>query len=276
MIRAGYIQTLCVKRFTQNGAYLIDEDENEVLLPNRYITEKTKEEDEIKVFVYYDSEDRLVASTDIPYAIAGEIALMECIDKNNIGAFMDWGLPKDLFLPLSNSQYSIEVGSWYVVGVYVDEVSGRIVATTNLNRLLSNNLIDVEPMDKVEIVVVSQHELGYRVAVNNKYWGMIYENQIFQTVEIGDILTAYVTKITEDNRIDVSLQPVGIKQIKNAADVILNLLTENGGELDLGDKSSPEEIYDITKLSKKMFKRGVGGLLKSGKIKIEPTKIRII
>lgn len=276
MIRAGYIQTLCVNRFTQNGAYLIDDEKNEVLMPNRYLTETTHEGEEISVFVYHDSEDRLVASTDVPYAMVGEIACLEVIDKNNSGAFLDWGLPKDIFLPTANQQGRVEIGDWRVVGVYIDQLSGRVTCTAKLNRLVSNDEITVSVGDKVEIVVVERHELGFRVVINNTHWGMIYENQIFQDIELGDILSAYITKLTEDNRIDVSLQMVGIKQIKNASDVILALLEEKGGELSVGDKSTPEEIYSVTGLSKKMFKRGVGGLLRQEKISIESTKIKSI
>ncbi len=276
MIQAGYIQDLCVNRFTQNGAYLKDDEENEVLLPNRYLAEGIKEGDEVSVFIYHDSEDRLVASTDLPYALAGEFASLEVIDKNSTGAFLDWGLPKDLFLPLSNQQCQIEVGGWYVVGVYIDDASGRLVATTRLNKLLSNVELTIDMGEKVEIVIAEPHDLGYRVIINGLHWGMIYTNQIFQQVERGDILDGYVTKITEDNRVDISLQAVGVKQIKNAADIILALLSENNNELNLGDKSTPEEIYEVTKLSKKMFKKGVGGLLKLNKIKIEPTKIKLV
>ena len=276
MLEIGKINNLVVGRFTQHGAYLRDDEDNEVLLPNRYLKQDTKEGDSFDVFLYHDSEDRIVASTDLPYAMAGEVACMEVVDRNSIGAFLDWGLPKDLFLPLSNQGFRVEVGGWYMVGVYVDEMSGRVTATTKLNKLISNETITVGVGDEVEIVIAQHHDLGYRVVINNKNWGMIYENQIFQRVEIGDILKGFVTKISEDYRIDISLQPIGVKQIKNASDTILDILTENGGELSLGDKSTPEEIYELTGLSKKMFKRGVGGLLKAGKIKIEPTKIRLI
>lgn len=276
MLKVGEIQNLNVNRFTPNGAYLIDDQENEVLLPNRYINDKTHEGEEIKVFVYHDSEDRLVASTDFPYAVSGEIAHMKVIDTNGSGAFLDWGLPKDLFLPLSNQPYKVDVGDWCVVGVYIDDVSGRAVATTALNKIVSNTEITVEIGQEVEIVVAQKHELGFRVVVNNCHWGMIYKNQIFQDVEVGDIVTAYVTKITEDDRIDLSLQMVGVKQIRNASDVLLALLEQNDGELELGDKSSPEEIYEKTKLSKKMFKRAIGGLLKLEKITIEPLKIKLL
>lgn len=273
-MKVGYIQKLHVNRFTPNGAYLVDEQQEEVLLPNRYITDKTHEGEEINVFVYYDSEDRLVASTDVPFAIAGEVAYMEVIDKNSTGVFLDWGLPKDLLLPNSNQQFRVEVGDWCVVMVYVDDVSGGIVATTKLNKHISNMELELSVGAKVEIVVYEAHSLGFRVIVNNTHWGMIYENQIFQEIQIGDILKAFVTKVTEDNRLDLSLQAVGVKQIKNASQVILELLEQGGGELSLGDKSTPEEIYEVTKLSKKMFKRGIGGLLRQEEIIIEPTKIK--
>ena len=276
MLKAGYIQTLNVNRFTLNGAYLIDDEENEVLLPNRYIDEKTHDGEAIEVFLYHDSEDRLVASTVFPHAVAGEVACMEVIDTNSAGAFLDWGLPKDLFLPLSNQQHRVEVGHWCVVGVYIDELSGRVVATASLNKMVSNSEINLTIGQKVEIVVAQQHEYGFRVVVNNTNWGMIYNDQMFQEVELGDILTAYVTKITEDDRIDLSLQMVGVKQIRNASDILLALLEKNNGELELGDKSSPEEIHELTRLSKKMFKRAVGGLLKLEKIAIEPTKIKLL
>lgn len=276
MIKAGNITTLRVNRFTQHGAYLIDEQEKEVLLPNRYITDKTKEGDRIEVFIYHDSEDRLVASTDKPYAMVGEVAQLEVLACNSFGAFLDWGLPKDLFLPLSNQQFKVESGKWYVVGVYIDEMTGRIVATTRLNKLIKNLELTVKEGDQVEVVLAERHELGFRVVVNNLHWGMIYTNQIFQNVRVGDILTGYITTITEDNRLDVSLQKQGVEQMEHSADLVMKLLAENGGELNLGDKSSPEEIYDVTGLSKKMFKRGVGILFKNQKIEIENTKIRLI
>ncbi len=272
----GKMNTLRVERFTANGAYLEDEQRNEVLLPNRYLSDELKEDDTITVFIYHDSEDRLVASTDMPYAMAGEVACLEVLDKNSSGAFLDWGLPKDLFLPLANQPHRVEVGGWYVVGVYIDDLSGRLTATTKLNRIVSNEEISVEIGQEVELVVAQDHDFGFRVVIDNKHWGMIYHNQIFQTVDVGDILKGYITKISEDNRIDVSLQPVGIKQIGNASDIILQKLKDSGGEIELGDKSTPDEIYEALKLSKKMFKRGVGGLLKAGKVKIEPTKIRLI
>lgn len=276
MLKSGEIQKLIVSRFTDNGAYLIDTEENEVLLPNRYVTENQKVADEVEVFLYHDSEDRLVASTDMPFIIVGEVALLECVDISTFGAFLDWGLPKDLFIPIANQSVNMEVGRWYLVYAYRDNITDRIVASAKLGKFISNETITVNVRDEVEIVVGHESDLGYRVIINNKHWGMIYHNQIFREIKVGEILTAYITKITEDNRIDVSLTRTGIGQVEDAAARLAELLEKNNGVLDLGDKSSPEQIYTITEMSKKMFKRGVGNLLKEGKIEISDFSIKIV
>lgn len=276
MLKSGEIQKLIVSRFTDNGAYLIDTEENEVLLPNRYVTENQKVADVVEVFLYHDSEDRLVASTDMPFIIVGEVALLECVDISTFGAFLDWGLPKDLFIPIANQSVIMEVGRWYLVYAYRDNITDRIVASAKLGKFISNETITVNVRDEVEIVVGHESDLGYRVIINNKHWGMIYHNQIFKEIKVGEILTAYITKITEDNRIDVSLTRTGIGQVEDAATRLTELLEKNNGVLDLGDKSSPEQIYTITEMSKKMFKRGVGNLLKEGKIEISDFSIKIV
>lgn len=275
MLKSGEIQKLIVSRFTDNGAYLIDLEENEVLLPNRYVSEELAVGNEIEVFLYHDSEDRIVASTDLPFAIIGEVALLECVDISAFGAFLDWGLPKDLFIPLSNQTVNMEVGRWYLVYVYRDELTDRIVASAKLGRYISNENITVNVRDEVEIVVGHENEFGYRVVINNKHWGVIYHNQIFKEVKVGQILTGYITKVTPDNRIDVSLTPTGMAQVEDSSTRILELLNSNGGTLMLGDKSSPEEIYKITQMSKKMFKRGIGSLLKEGKVEISDLSVKI-
>lgn len=276
MLKSGEIQKLIVSRFTDNGAYLIDTEENEVLLPNRYVTESLETGNEVEVFLYHDSEDRIVASTDMPYIIVGEVALLECIDISAFGAFLDWGLPKDLFIPISNQAVDMEVGRWYLVYAYRDNITDRIVATAKLNKFINNDEIFVSVNEEVEIVVGHRNEFGYRVVVNNKNWGMIYHNQIFRDVNVGEILTAYVTKITEDNRIDISLTPTGAGQAQEGAKILLELLEQNRGNIDLGDKSSPEQIYAFTKMSKKMFKRGAGTLLKEGKVEISDYNIKFL
>lgn len=284
MIEAGRSQTLYINRFTPQGAYLVadlserdKEDPEEVLLPYRYLTDGMKEGDSVGVFVYYDSEDRIVATTDVPYIKVGEVAQLEVIDRSNYGVFLDWGLPKDLFLPFSNQTYRPLVGDWCVVYAYIDNLTGRIVASMRLNKLLSNeDVSDVSVGEEVNIVLAEKTDRGYRAAVNNRHWGMVYEDQIFKDVRVGDILKGYVTRVTDENRIDISLHPVGQKQQDEASRVLLRMLEDNGGVLTLGDKSTPDEIYARTQMSKKMFKKGVGALLKAGKIKISDEKIELL
>lgn len=273
MLKAGEIERLIVSRFTDNGAYLINTEEEEVLLPNRYVDEDLKVGDEVKVFVYLDSEERIVACTEMPFIIVGEVALLECVDVSGFGAFLDWGMLKNLFIPFSNQSVEMEVGRWYIVYAYRDEQTGRVVATTKLGRYINNDDISVSVKEEVEIVVAKRNDFGFRVVINNKHWGMIYHNQIFKQVEIGDILTGYIVRITDDNRIDVSLSKLGVEQFGESADVIMSLLTEMDGVLPVGDNSTPDEIYKITNMSKKMFKRGAGKLLKEGKINIGDFKI---
>ncbi len=275
-MEAGKIESLIVSRFTDNGAYLMNTEEEEVLLPNRYVQEGAKVGDEVKVFLYHDSEDRIVASTDMPYAIVGEVSLLECVDVSGFGAFLDWGLPKDLFVPKANQGVFMEVGQWYLVYLYVDNITGRIVATSKLNRYINNDTIEVEPKQEVELVIGNRSDLGYRVVINNRNWGMIYHNQIFRDIELGDIVKGYIVRVTDDDRIDVSLTKLGVDQLDESATIIKELLDKRDGVINLGDKSTPEDIYSLTGVSKKMFKRGAGKLLKEGIIEIEDYKIKRI
>ena len=276
MLKTGEKQVLRIGRFTSHGAYLTDEEGNEVLLPNRYLTPDLKEGTDAEVFIYTDSEDRPVASTDMPYVMQGEVALLQVVDTTSAGAFLDWGLPKDLFLPLSNQKRKLRAGDFCLVTIYTDKLTGRIVATTRLNALVSNEEIVVAPKEKVDIIVAERNGLGYRVIINNRNWGMIYDNQIFiSDIRIGDILTGYIARITTDRRIDVLLQPIGGEQMQDAASDLLALLKEQGGSLPIGDKSSPDEVYRIAQMSKKMFKKGIGKLWKEGTIEMSDFEIKL-
>ena len=266
MLTAGKIQTLHLTRFSDNGAYLMDEEMNEVLLPNRYVTEQMEEGDSIEVFIYHDSEDRLVASTEYPFAVVGDIAALEVVGTTPYGAFLDWGLPKDLFLPRANQLHKVASGDVCIVALYTDNVTGRIVATEKLNKFVSNDEITVVPGEEVKIIVARRNDNGYRVVVNGRHWGMIYFNQIFKEIEIGDTLTGFIQKITEDKRIDISLQRPGYDGVKESAGKLISLMERQGGVLALCDNSSPEEISEHTQMSKKVFKRAVGYLLKTGSI----------
>lgn len=276
MLRAGRTQKLTVSRISDYGLYLADEEQNEVLLPNRYISLTDKPGDEKEVFVYHDSEDRLVATTETPLLRVGEAGYLRVVDKTAHGAFLAWGLyGKDLFLPNRNQQGSIIAGRSYIVYLYEDSVTGRCVATCKLKSFINNDDITVAPRQEVDLLVVSESPIGYRVIINNRHWGMLYRNQLFRPIAIGDRMKGYVRKLTEDNRIDVSLQQEGFAQVKDSAEVLLQLIRDNGGFLPLNDDSAPEEVNRLTQTSKKVFKRSLGMLLKRGAVTVDEQGIKI-
>ena len=276
MLRAGRIQKLTVSRISDYGLYLADEEQNEVLLPNRYISLTDKPGDEKEVFLYHDSEDRLVATTETPLLRVGEAGYLRVVDKTAHGAFLDWGLyGKDLFLPNRNQQGGIIAGRSYIVYLYEDSVTGRCVATCKLKSFINNDIITVAPRQEVDLLVASESPIGYRVNINNQHWGMLYRNQLFRPIAVGDRTKGYVRKLTEDNRIDVSLQQEGFAQVKDSAEVLLQLVRDNGGFLPLNDDSAPEEVNRLTQTSKKVFKRSLGMLLKRGAVTVDEQGIKI-
>ena len=276
MLRAGRIQKLTVSRISDYGLYLADEEQNEVLLPNRYISLTDKPGDEKEVFLYHDSEDRLVATTETPLLRVGEAGYLRVVDKTAHGAFLDWGLyGKDLFLPNRNQQGGIIAGRSYIVYLYEDSVTGRCVATCKLKSFINNDIITVAPRQEVDLLVASESPIGYRVIINNRHWGMLYRNQLFRPIAVGDRTKGYVRKLTEDNRIDVSLQQEGFAQVKDSAEGLLQLGRDNGGFLPLNDDSAPEEVNRLTQTSKKVFKRSLGMLLKRGAVTVDEQGIKI-
>lgn len=267
MLSAGEYQTLRISRIAEPGIYLTDEEGNEVLLPNRYVSLADKVGGLVEVFVYHDSENRLIATREKPFATIGEVAVLEAVDRNAHGVFLAWGITaKDLFLPNRNVPFEVQMGGRYPVYLYRDELTGRVVATTKLNKYISNAEITVRPREQVDILVVRRMEMGYRVVINNRHWGMIYNDQIFSPVRVGDKMTAYVHRISEEGRIDIMLQQEGREAREDATSKLLSLLEKGGGRLPLTDGSSPEEIAATTGLSKKSFKRAVGALYKERRI----------
>ena len=276
MLKAGRNYTLKVSRISEFGLYLQDEEGQEVLLPNRYTSLTDKVGDEKEVFVYHDSEDRIVATTDRPLITANKVAYLKVVDKNIHGAFLDWGVSgKDLFLPNRNQQGGVLPGRSYIVWLYVDNITGRCVATMKLKPYIDNDIITVKPRQKVEALVASESPIGYRVIIDSRHWGMIYKNQIFQRISVGDCVEAYVRRITEDNRIDLSLRREGYDGVAASAESLYDLLKSQGGVLEVGDDSTPDEIHAATQMSKKVFKRAVGILLKRGDIVAEKYQIRL-
>lgn len=274
MIRAANYHRLTIARKTDNGLYLTDGEGNEVLLPNRYVPETYEIGDPMEVFVYTDSEDRPVATTDTPKIVEGGIAALQAVGFNYHGTFLDWGLPKDLFVPKRNQQAPMLVGEWYVVSVYADNVTGRAVGTSKLGKIINNEEITVRPKEEVDILVAVRKEKGFRVVINDKHWGMLYDNQIFTEVKLGMRMKAYVRKIAEDHRIDVSLQQEGFDQVKIAADEVLKMIDEADGVLPVGDRSAPEEVRLATGMSKKIFKRAVGYLMSRGAVESGDTSVK--
>lgn len=268
MINPGTFNTLTIARETDNGLYLVDNEGSEVLLPNRYIpTEPTPGwaiGDTKEVFIYFDSEDRIVATTETPKLTIGTVAPLRVVSVTRIGAFLDWGLPKDLFVPFANQPFPMHTGEVHMVGAYIDNTTNRIVGSTKIGKYFNNDTITVKPRQEVEIQLAQRRDRGYRVIINNLHWGMLYDNQIFRPVGIGDKFTAWILKITEDGRIDVSLQKQGFEQVQTASDVVLELLRQNGGRMAIGDKSDPQVVQLETGMSKKVFKRAVGFLMRQG------------
>lgn len=274
-MKTGEFNDLQVLRFTSSGAYLGDNSGNEVLLPGKYIPVEAKIGDTISVFLYTDSEDRLVATTQTPRIKLNEFAFLQVTAVNETGAFMDWGLEKDLLVPFREQQKRMVKHLWYVVYLYLDNISGRLVGSTRIRKFLQKDPDGLEPGQKVSLLVYERTDLGMNVIVDNKYYGLLYANEIFQPVFPGDILQGYIKKIREDKSLDISLQRQGLDNLNESAELILKVLQDNKGFLPLSDASDPEDIYDILSMSKKTFKRSVGMLYKQKLVRIEPDGLRL-
>ncbi|MCH4553457.1 CvfB family protein [Aestuariibaculum lutulentum] len=276
MINIGQVNTLEILRETDHGIYLVDEENNEVLLPNRYVPETFKIWDKLDVFVYLDNEERPVATTDMPYIKLGEFALLRCSQVNDFGAFLDWGLVKELFCPFKEQAFKMKPKGWYLVHCYMDEKTERLVASSKTNRFLSNKELTVKQFDEVDLIVSHPSEIGMNVIVNKKHTGLVYNDQIFTELSVGDKLKGVVKKIRPGNKLDISLGQIGYRNIEPNAERILKELEDNGGYLDLTDKSNPEDIKDLLQMSKKNFKKAVGSLYKDKKIEIKPDGIYLV
>ena len=277
-MKTGEIQRLKVNRISDFGLYLIDDEGVEVLLPNRFTRLDMKEGDEVDGFVYHDSEDRLVASTEQPLIKVGEVAALKVVDKNIHGAFLDWGLSgKHLFLPNRNQQGGVIAGQKSVVYMYVDERTGRCVATNKIKPFIYNDdPLTVKVGDEVDAFIAYETPIGFRVVINNRHWGMIYKNQLFKPVRIGEHHRGWIRKITEDMRIDLSLQQQGLAEVETSVVRLEALLKEHGGVLGVNDRSEPQEVARLTGMSKKVFKRCLGMLLKQGKVRQTEFGIEVI
>lgn len=276
MLEIGTYQTLKIVKDREQGIYLSDEEGNEVLLPNKFVPETFEIEDNLKVFIYLDNEERIVATTQEPFAIPGEFAYLKCTSVSEIGAFIDWGLDKELFVPFKEQATKMRVGSWYLVYVYVDKESNRLAASSKTNAFLDNSLVLLSSYDEVDLIASHPSPFGWNMIVNGKYLGLVYEDEIFQKITVGDQLKGFVKKVRPDGKIDLTLQRHGYRSIEPNSEQVLRELKANGGFIDLNDKSDPEAIKEVFQLSKKSFKKAIGALYKARKIVIEKDGIRLL
>lgn len=277
MLEIGKYNSLRVIKSLEHGLYLDGGDAyGEILIPRKYVTDDMEIDSMIDVFVYYDTEDRIIATTEKPYGLVDEFACLEAIAVNNIGAFLDWGLIKDLFVPFREQKMNMQVGKNYVVYIYVDHESERIVGTAKIDKFLDNTPPEYEIDQKVDIMVSSYSDLGYTCIINGLHTGMIYMNEIFEKLYIGQRCSAYIKKIREDDKIDLYYHKKGLEGSEELSDIIIERLKKNNGSLNIGDKSDSEDIYYEFAVSKKQFKKAIGHLYKQKLINVEKTKISLI
>ncbi|NLK81402.1 MAG: GntR family transcriptional regulator [Bacteroidales bacterium] len=276
MIEIGITQQLTVVKIVDFGAYLDGGPYGEILLPKRYIVTELAEGDEIEVFIYFDSEDRIIATTEKPYVMVGECAFLNVVQVNRHGAFLDWGLSKDLFVPFREQMVKMQEGKSYCVRVYVDEKTQRIAASTKIESYFPDYFPPYKVDQEVDILVHSKTDLGFKVIVEDSFWGLIYQNEIFEPIAPGDATTAFIKKVREDGKIDLTLQKIGFSKMTDMQSFVLQKLIGNDGFLPYNDKSTPEQIQQEFAMSKKNFKMTIGMLYKQRKIAILKNGIRLI
>lgn len=273
-MQIGQYHNLEVDRLTPPGAFLTD-GETDVLLPTKYIPPGTKPGQSLEVFVYRDSEGRIICTTKKPYAVVNQFAYLKVNDTNNVGAFLEWGIDKDLLVPFKEQKVKLQTGYWVLVYVYLDEKTDRVAATAKVAKHFKEE-IDLNEGDEVDLLITDTTDLGVNVVVDNLYKGLIYENDLFHDVLEGDRIKGFVRKVRPDGKLDISLRKEGIENLEVGAQQILQELTKNDGFLPLHDKSAPEEIQSLLQMSKKSFKRSVGILYKKKLVRLEKSGIKLI
>jgi uncharacterized protein len=275
MAAVGKYNQLKVSKKTSKGIYFQD-GEVEILLPTTSKSENISVGDELNVFVYMDNDNNLLATTKTPHAQVGEFALLTVKDVKDFGAFLDWGIEKDILVPNREQKVPMKSSYHYIVHLYIDEATGRITASSRWTDFIDYTPNNLKENDEVEMLIADKSDLGYNAIINNKYVGLIYSNEIFEPLKPGDRKTGYVKTKREDNKIDLSLQPKGYKHVENSKDKIIEVLLRNDGFLSISDNSSPEEIYQKLQMSKKAFKKTIGGLFKERLIEISPEGIKLL
>ncbi len=276
MVQIGRFNILSVVKTLDFGIYLDGGKLGEILMPTRYVPEDTEIGDELNAFIYLDSEDRLIATTEFPKAQVGEFALLKVVSVNNYGAFLDWGLMKDLLVPYREQAMTMELGKEYLVYVFLDDETNRIAATAKLDKYLDNIMPEYEEGEEVDLIIANQTDIGYNAIVNSKHWGLLYANEVFSELRKGQVITGYVKKLRDDDKIDLTLYKPGYEKVEGIAGDILNRLKESAGFLPISDKTDAEIIYLKLGISKKNFKKAIGSLFKQKLITIEDSGIRLV
>lgn len=276
MASIGIFNTLRVMRIVEFGAYLDGDNLGDILLPIKDVPENCKPEDTLDVFIYMDSEDRIIATTQTPKALVGDIAMLKVVATSTVGAFLDWGLLKDLLVPFSEQGKPMEIGRTYLVMVYLDEKTDRIVASAKVDTFLDMTPKQYAEEQEVDLIIGYQTDLGYKVIVEGVHSGMLYANEIYQDIKLGQKTKGYIKKIRSDGKLDILLQKPGFEKVDDFSEKLLKELASADGFIAINDKSHPDEIRNKFAVSKKVFKKAVGALYKQKKITLEDGGIRLI
>ena len=275
MAEIGKMNKIKAVRSSENGMYLDGGELGEILLPNSSITEKLIIDEEIEVFIYHDHKQRLTATTVRPKGIVGEYVYLKTISVTGIGAFMDWGLQKDLFIPFAEQKETFEQGNSYLIYIYIDKVTGRMVGTAKVNKYLTNEPDGFIKGEEVEVLVCNKTDIGYNVIINDLCWGLIHSADITTDLRTNERMTGYIKNIKDDFKIDISFQQPSLKKVYELTDIIIDKIRENGGSLEITDKSSPDDIYSMFKVSKKVYKKSLGALYKQRIIVFEDNCVKL-
>ena len=275
-IKLGDYNRLTIVKEVDFGMYLDGGDEGEILLPKRYVPENCKPGDELEVFLYLDQDERLIATTQHPLAKVGEFACLEVAWVNQYGAFLNWGLMKDLFCPFHEQKQRMEIGNRYVVAIFIDEESYRIAASAKVEHFFATDFPPYQPGEKVDLLVWQTTDLGFKVIIDHAYPGLVYRSQVFKSIRIGDSLQGYIMGVRPDGKIDVSLQPHGRQQTTDFAEMLLQYLKDHDGFCELGDKSDAQDIKHRFEVSKKVYKKAIGDLYRRRLITLEDAGIRLV
>ena len=278
MLRIGQFNNLEVIKEVDHGFYLDSQDDQwgEILLPHNSAPKNCSVNDQLDVFIYFDSEDRIVATTKRPHVMVGQFNLLRVSSVEKVGAFMDWGLSKDLLVPFGEQKLRLQAGRSYIVYVFIHEASGRIVGSTRFNRFIDQVPAEYEVGQMVELLIARETELGYTAIINDAHWGFLYHNEIFKDLRIGQKIRGYIQKMRDDGKIDLSLTSTGYEKVGGIAETILNHLARNNGFLPITAKTSPEELSERFGVSKKNYKKALGALYKKRLLSIDPDGIRLL